>query len=148
MSNHQHAFTHSTTRVSLPLRLQFLLPQLKTQVACSPPVPLDLFIRYKPHKLSSIPSCDNAPPPPQPHDSGAPSSCTSGGCLASGHRVFQSLLSSIQHQVPSPSIDQSVHCFLFLSWKRSPRTPALRAAEKKVEASSASAHNAQPRYPR
>ena len=88
--------------------------------------------------------------PPQPFHSGAPSSCTSGGCLASGHRVFQSLLSSIQHQVPSPSTSQCTFptLFLFLSWKRSPRTPALRAVEKKVEASSASAHNAQPRYPR
>ena len=62
-----------------------------------------------PH-FPSIPSCANAPPP-QPHHSGAPSSCTSGGCLASGNRVFQSLLSSIQHQVPSPSTSALfLHC--------------------------------------
>ena len=87
ISNHQHDFTHSTTLVFLLLPLQFLLPQLKTQVSCSVANPT----------FSSFSSLAT-------HKSGAASSCTSGGWLASGHRVFQSLLSSIQHQVPSPSI--------------------------------------------
>ena len=138
ISNHQHAFTHSTTRVSLLLRLPFLLPQLKTQV---PPPPTQ-FSKYSFLTVISM-----------VFYLGAPSSCTSGGCLASGNRVFQSLLSSIQHQVNSPSIHQSVSAlfptlFPFASWKPSPRTLALRVVGRRVEVSSASAHNAQPRYQR
>ena len=104
--NHQHAFTHSTTPVSHLLRLQFLLPQLKTQVSCS--------VANLTFSLVSSPIHCN--PPHQPLHSGAPSSCTSGGCLASGHRVFQSLLSSIQHQVPFPSISQAVHFSYIVSF--------------------------------
>merc|ERR1719397_1645221 len=57
---------------------------------------------------TGLPSSPSPVPAATTQNTGAPSSCTSGGCLASGHRVFQSLLSSIQHQLEALAEDSGI----------------------------------------